>query len=542
MALPDLTGINIENSYQRVVHTDGTNFYNGTGSLLNIGGVINTGSFATTGSNRFNGNQTITGSLSQGSGSRATGIGSHAEGQFTTASGDYSHAEGVNTAASGFYSHAEGFQSTSPGQFSHAEGGFTQAIGEYSHAEGNTTQAIGQASHAEGASSKTGVLTAYYAETIIDGVLLLRGASYGDKTTEFLPGSIIIYDDVDFDTTYKRTTFTVLSTTFNGTNTLITLTDNTVQGSGAFIGNADAIASWTGDQTLRADYAHAEGSTVALGEYSHAEGENTQAIGRSSHTEGENTKTIGSYSHAEGGSTRAIGNYSHAEGVDGYALGASSHTEGLQTKTGQYGYYSPNISSGIIILPTIYGDVTSQFAAGGYVLLDDYDYEDNYTISRFEIASSVFAASVTKVFLVDTTVATPEAIIGVYDSFQPTNADKVLGGYASHAEGESSVAIGIDSHAEGVSTQAIGKGSHAEGTRTLALGDFQHVQGQYNIASSEQSAFIVGNGTSNASRSNLIFAAGNSVQVTGSLSVSGSVLVNNVDIQSTIVAMAIALG
>lgn len=49
MALPDLTGINIENSYQRVVHTDGTNYYNGTGSLLNLG-PINTGSFATTSS------------------------------------------------------------------------------------------------------------------------------------------------------------------------------------------------------------------------------------------------------------------------------------------------------------------------------------------------------------------------------------------------------------------------------------------------------------------------------------------------------------
>ena len=62
MALPDLTGINIENSYQRVVHTDGVNYYNGTGSLLNIGGTINTGSFATTGSNSFNGNQIISGS------------------------------------------------------------------------------------------------------------------------------------------------------------------------------------------------------------------------------------------------------------------------------------------------------------------------------------------------------------------------------------------------------------------------------------------------------------------------------------------------
>jgi hypothetical protein len=45
----------------------------------------------------------------------------------------------------------------------------------------------------------------------------------------------------------------------------------------------------------------------------------------------------------------------------------------------------------------------------------------------------------------------------------------------------------------------------------------------YNITSSVQSAFILGNGTSNTNRSNLIFAAGNQVQITGSLNVSGSI-------------------
>jgi hypothetical protein len=62
MALPDLTGQNIENTYNRVVQTDGTFFYDGTGSLLNLG-QINTGSFATTGSNTFRGNQVISGSI-----------------------------------------------------------------------------------------------------------------------------------------------------------------------------------------------------------------------------------------------------------------------------------------------------------------------------------------------------------------------------------------------------------------------------------------------------------------------------------------------
>ena len=63
MALPDLTGQNIENTYNRVVQTDGTFFYDGTGSLLNISGTINTGSFAITVSNIFRGDQIVTGSV-----------------------------------------------------------------------------------------------------------------------------------------------------------------------------------------------------------------------------------------------------------------------------------------------------------------------------------------------------------------------------------------------------------------------------------------------------------------------------------------------
>jgi hypothetical protein len=63
----DLTGQNIENTYQRILQTDGVNIYNGTGSLFVISGSsspINTSSFATTGSNIFIGNQTVTGSIS----------------------------------------------------------------------------------------------------------------------------------------------------------------------------------------------------------------------------------------------------------------------------------------------------------------------------------------------------------------------------------------------------------------------------------------------------------------------------------------------
>jgi hypothetical protein len=49
MSLPDLTGQNIENTYQRLVQTDGTNFYDGTGSLVILPSA-NTASLLTTAS------------------------------------------------------------------------------------------------------------------------------------------------------------------------------------------------------------------------------------------------------------------------------------------------------------------------------------------------------------------------------------------------------------------------------------------------------------------------------------------------------------
>ena len=97
----------------------------------------------------------------------------------------------------------------------------------------------------------------------------------------------------------------------------------------------------------------------------------------------------------------------------------------------------------------------------------------------------------------------------------------------SHAEGEGTVAVGIASHAEGQGTSASADYSHAEGVGTIALGLYQHAQGSYNLASSAQSAFIVGNGVDGSNRSNLVFASGSQFQITGSLiatSLTGSLL------------------
>ena len=93
---------------------------------------------------------------------------------------------------------------------------------------------------------------------------------------------------------------------------------------------------------------------------------------------------------------------------------------------------------------------------------------------------------------------------------------QAIGNY-SHAEGDNTRAIGNYSHAEGLETIASGSWSHAEGYRTIASANYQHVQGQWNVTSSVDSAFIVGNGTDANNRSNLIYAAGNEVQISGSL-------------------------
>lgn len=79
----------------------------------------------------------------------------------------------------------------------------------------------------------------------------------------------------------------------------------------------------------------------------------------------------------------------------------------------------------------------------------------------------------------------------------------IAAGVGSHAEGRGTRAIGVGSHAEGRGTRAIGIGSHAEGEGTVAAGDYQTVVGRYNIPDPSNSLlFIVGNGTSDADRSN----------------------------------------
>jgi len=178
-----------------------------------------------------------------------------------------------------------------------------------------------------------------------------------------------------------------------------------------------------------------------------------------------------SQSLQQGNSVAAKGNYSHAEGAITTTNGIYSHAEGERTTT----------------------QGAASHAEGFETLTSgDYAHSEGYQT----LASNDYAHSEG-----DNTVAS---------------------GVSSHAEGHQTISSGSFSHAEGDSTLAEGIGSHAEGYFTSASGDYQHVSGMFNISSTNKGAFIIGNGTSNANRRNILYTSGSTFQISSSLNLSGS--------------------
>ena len=88
------------------------------------------------------------------------------------------------------------------------------------------------------------------------------------------------------------------------------------------------------------------------------------------------------------------------------------------------------------------------------------------------------------------------AIISITASTQSTGTN-------AFAIGNNTIAKGNNSVAEGDSTQALGASSHAMNIGTIASENYQTSIGKYNI-STEDVAFIVGNGEGNNNRSNAL--------------------------------------
>ena len=368
----------------------------------------------------------------------------------------------------------QGSSNVSVGDYSYVQGTQNSAsvLAQYSHAEGQQTITVGYASHAEG----------YF--TIASG-----SNSHAEGWLSISSGS---YSHAEG----RNAKAIGLASHAEGFNT-----------------NARGI------------YSHAEGlNSVASGSNSHAEGQNTLALGGSSHAEGFNATARGLYSHVEGDTTIAFGIGSHAEGYQTITSGSYSHAEGYQTiSSGSYSHAEgyQTISQGVYS----HAEGISTIARGAYshaegwsnIALGTYSHAEGYQT----ITSGSYAHS--------------------------EGSNTIARGDYSHAEGDYTVAQGIASHAEGNNTSASGYASHAEGEATIAQADHSHTEGHYTIAnadyqtvvgignltSSVAGAFIIGNGTPYSYsylQSNLLHAGGNTVEITGSLDVTGSLISRNTTI------------
>lgn len=206
-------------------------------------------------------------------------------------------------------------------------------------------------------------------------------------------------------------------------------------------------ADWNQTSTTAKDYIKNKPTIIgktSVNQYGSALGEvfnnysDNAANGFYSHAEGTETTASGDHSHAEGWKTKATNDSCHAEGSSTEATGYVSHAEGSNTKASE------------------------QYSHA----------EGTYTKA-----------------------------MGKYSHAEGGNT--VALGQWSHAEGAYAKANGNRSHAEGWSTEADGEASHAEGQGTKASSKFQHVEGKFNIKdTAETYAHIVGNGSSDNSRSN----------------------------------------
>jgi len=241
------------------------------------------------------------------------------------------------------------------------------------------------------------------------------------------------------------------------------------------------------------------------------QGLSVNASGLYAHAEGVYTNASGPASHAEGEYTTATGQYSHTEGLFTSASGYSSHAEGMYTKTGANGFII-DITGSILQFSNSYGNVTSSFPANGYVLLDkpvsgivnQYEqilgsnYDGTNTFVTTSIAGTGFTASVNVSSLFN-----PNA--GPYPNFF---------GLASHAEGSSSIAIGV--------------ASHAGGLHTVATAPYQTIVGQYNTLYNLRDLFVVGGGSNDSNRRDVFTVSTSSIIMSGSVNISGSLLINGV--------------
>jgi hypothetical protein len=264
-------------------------------------------------------------------------------------------------------------------------------------------------------------------------------------------------------------------------------------------------------------------------------------------SQGTNVTASGLFSHAEGSSSLALGTGSHAEGLGTIAAANYQHVSGKYNITSSnpddlfiIGNGSANNNRSNVFTVDINGSLVKgkSIISGSLFVnipgqLNQVIQGPNHGIGGFPGAIGIHIEGITNQVGANASYSHVEGIgngvegyachaegegvvigTGVTGSHAEGYQTKIASGANySHVEGTGTIATGSYSHAEGAGTITLGTASHAEGLETIAKGNFQHVSGQYNATSSVDSAFIVGNGFDGDNRSNLIFAAEETVSI-----------------------------
>lgn len=434
--------------------------------------------------------------------------GSLAQGYNVISSGLNSHAEGFSNVSYGNYSHAEGYGTVSSASYSHAEGASTVTVGAYSHTEGNLTVASGSYSHAEG--------TAY-------GLL-----------TSITPGEQI----------YIPTTALGKGSHAEGVSTFAR--NDGSHAAGYFTSASGLYSNTIGSYNQAGELGNAEGHRTNAGYFENESYMNVAIIQRPSlslpnyvniYIGGTNRSFSGNIYRFT--SSFAVGDkvvfrknyyptYDTASAFPRYPdFGVMSQS--LEYYVGTVNFVGINNTFTVLqFTDMVIDDLPSWYNCSG-VWSSQAPLGAVANITR-PINLSSFTSSYLGDFINTASYQIPIAFdnrqfsnptpFGPQFSIDPNGS---FIGAGSHTEGKNTVSRGVYNHAEGYYTTASGHFSHAEGYYTITNAKYQHAQGQFNMTSSVESAFIIGNGTSTSNRSNLVHAAGNQFQITGSLLVSGSI-------------------
>ena len=163
-----------------------------------------------------------------------------------------------------------------------------------------------------------------------------------------------------------------------------------------------------GSGTKASGYAsHTEGyQSIAEASASHAEGYGGHATGEASHSEGFVTSAHGNYSHAEGHGTSASGVRSHVEGYRTDAYGDNQHVQGMYNKPDYLGKYAHIVGGGtapdnLKNIHTLDWDGNAEFAGDVTATATDgtktslLDLKKSVSDGKSSIASAITAQGVT---------------------------------------------------------------------------------------------------------------------------------------------------